>query len=48
MPCGVDYLFVPIGRGSLAAAMGFYFNAISPKTKVVGVEPTEVFICIDF
>lgn len=26
MPSGVDYLFVPIGRGSLAAAMSFYFK----------------------
>lgn len=41
MPCGVDYLFVPIGRGSLAASMAFYFKQIQPKTKIIGVEPTE-------
>ena len=35
----IDYLFVPIGGGGLAAGVGAYFNQISPKTKIIGVEP---------
>lgn len=35
----IDYLFLPIGGGGLAAGVGAYFKAISPATQVVGVEP---------
>ena len=35
----IDYLFVPIGGGGLAAGVGAYFNQISPNTKIIGVEP---------
>lgn len=35
----VDYLFVPIGGGGLAAGTGTYFKHISPTTKIIGVEP---------
>lgn len=35
----VDYLFVPVGGGGLAAGVGSYFKTFSPKTKVIGVEP---------
>ena len=35
----IDYLFVPIGGGGLAAGVGAYFKQISPKTKIIGVEP---------
>ena len=35
----VDYLFVPVGGGGLAAGVGSYFKTVSPKTKVIGVEP---------
>ncbi|MES2431121.1 MAG: threonine ammonia-lyase IlvA [Bacteroidota bacterium] len=35
----IDYLFVPIGGGGLSAGMGVYFKAVSPKTKIIGVEP---------
>ncbi len=35
----VDYLFVPVGGGGLAAGVGSYFKTFSPKTKIVGVEP---------
>jgi len=35
----VDYLFVPVGGGGLAAGVGSYFSTFSPKTKVIGVEP---------
>lgn len=35
----VDYLFVPVGGGGLAAGLGAYFKQVSPQTKVIGVEP---------
>ena len=34
-----DYVFVTIGGGGLAAGVGSYVKAISPQTKVIGVEP---------
>lgn len=34
----IDYLFVPIGGGGLAAGVGSVFKAISPDTKIIGVE----------
>ncbi len=35
----VDYLFIPIGGGGLAAGVGAYFKQVSPHTKIIGVEP---------
>lgn len=35
----IDYLFVPIGGGGLAAAVCIVFNQLSPHTKIIGVEP---------
>ncbi len=35
----VDYLFLPVGGGGLAAGVGTYFKSVSPKTKIIGVEP---------
>ena len=35
----VDYLFVPIGGGGLAAGVGTYFKTYSPATKIIGLEP---------
>lgn len=35
----VDYLFVPIGGGGLAAGCSLYFKTFSPQTKIIGVEP---------
>ena len=35
----IDYLFVPIGGGGLLAGVGAYFKQVSPKTKIIGVEP---------
>lgn len=35
----IDYLFVPIGGGGLAAGVGSYFKTYSPNTKIIGVEP---------
>ncbi len=35
----IDYVFVPIGGGGLAAGVGSYFKTYSPNTKIIGVEP---------
>jgi threonine dehydratase len=35
----IDYIFVPIGGGGLASGIGAYFKKMSPRTKVIGVEP---------
>ncbi len=35
----IDYIFVPIGGGGLISGVGSYFKQISPKTKIIGVEP---------
>lgn len=35
----IDYLFVPVGGGGLAAGVGSYFKNFSPKTKIIGLEP---------
>ncbi len=35
----IDYLFVPIGGGGLAAGVGSVFKTLSPDTKIIGVEP---------
>lgn len=35
-----DYVFVTIGGGGLAAGVGTYVKTVSPRTKVIGVEPT--------
>lgn len=34
-----DYIFVPIGGGGLASGVAAYIKALSPDTKVIGVEP---------
>ena len=35
----IDYLFVPVGGGGLAAGVGTVFKKLSPNTKIIGVEP---------
>ena len=35
----IDYLFVPIGGGGLAAGVSTVFKQLSPQTKIIGVEP---------
>ena len=35
----IDYVFVPVGGGGLAAGMGAYIKQVSPLTKIIGVEP---------
>lgn len=36
----IDYLFVPIGGGGLAAGICSVFQELSPQTKIIGVEPS--------
>ncbi len=35
----IDFLFAPIGGGGLIAGVGSYFKRMSPKTRIIGVEP---------
>ena len=35
----IDYVFVPIGGGGLAAGISSYFKQVSPETRIIGVEP---------
>lgn len=35
----LDYLFLPIGGGGLSAGVSSYIREVSPKTKIIGVEP---------
>lgn len=35
----IDYVFVPIGGGGLSAGLLTVFKELSPKTKIIGVEP---------
>lgn len=35
----VDYLFMPVGGGGLAAGICYHFRTNSPKTVLIGVEP---------
>lgn len=35
----IDYVFLPVGGGGLAAGVGLVFKNFSPQTKVIGIEP---------
>ncbi|MCX7986358.1 MAG: threonine ammonia-lyase [Bacteroidales bacterium] len=35
----IDFLFIPIGGGGLAAGVGSVFKLLSPDTKIIGIEP---------
>ena len=35
----IDYLFLPVGGGGLSAGVSSVFKTLSPKTKIIGVEP---------
>ncbi len=35
----IDYVFVPIGGGGLASGLSEVFKHLSPRTKIIGVEP---------
>lgn len=36
----LDYVFISIGGGGLAAGVATYIKSISPETKIIGVEPS--------
>lgn len=36
----IDYLFLPVGGGGLAAGVGSIFKELSPDTKIIGIEPS--------
>lgn len=38
-PHTVDFLFLPVGGGGLAAGTGSFFKQLSPGTELIGVEP---------
>lgn len=35
----IDFIFVPVGGGGLSAGLSAVFKILSPKTKIIGVEP---------
>jgi threonine dehydratase len=35
-----DYVIVPIGGGGLAAGLSAYIKEVSPKTQIIGIEPS--------
>ncbi len=35
----IDFLFLPVGGGGLAAGVGAYFKTFFPHTKIIGLEP---------
>lgn len=35
----IDFVFIPVGGGGLAAGVGACFKQLSPNTKIIGVEP---------
>ena len=37
----IDAVFVPIGGGGLIAGIAAYIKALSPKTKIIGVQPVD-------
>jgi threonine dehydratase len=37
----IDAIFVPVGGGGLIAGIAAYVKRISPKTKIIGVEPVD-------
>ena len=36
----LDYIFLPVGGGGLAAGVSAYIKEVSPNTRIIGVEPT--------
>ena len=37
----IDAIFVPVGGGGLIAGIAAYVKTLSPKTKIIGVEPVD-------
>jgi threonine dehydratase len=40
-PHPIDAIFVPVGGGGLIAGIAAYVKAVSPRTRIVGVEPVD-------
>ena len=40
-PRPIDAIFVPVGGGGLIAGIAAYVKRVSPRTKVIGVEPVD-------
>ena len=40
-PRPIDAIFVPVGGGGLIAGIASYVKRVSPRTKVIGVEPAD-------
>jgi len=40
-PQPIDAIFVPVGGGGLIAGIASYVKRISPKTRIIGVEPVD-------
>jgi len=40
-PDPIDYLFLPIGGGGLAAGVSAYLKYLRPEIKIIGVEPVD-------
>jgi threonine dehydratase len=40
-PRPIDAIFVPVGGGGLIAGIAAYVKAVSPRTRIVGVEPVD-------
>ncbi len=40
-PHPIDAIFVPVGGGGLIAGIAAYVKRVSPRTKVIGVEPAD-------
>jgi threonine dehydratase len=40
-PHPIDAIFVPVGGGGLIAGIASYVKAVSPRTRIVGVEPVD-------
>lgn len=38
-PTPIDYVFIPVGGGGLAAGIATGFRELSPRTRLIGVEP---------
>jgi threonine dehydratase len=38
-PGKIDFLFIPVGGGGLASGVGSWVKAMSPGTRIIGVEP---------
>ena len=41
----IDAIFVPVGGGGLIAGIAAYVKAVSPETRVIGVEPDDSNAC---